>query len=140
MVVGEIMRTHVYSISPEAGLDRALVIMQQQRIRHLPVVEHQKVVGIFSSRDLRLALINEQAPNEAPKGIYLPALTKVRERMIGEVSTVYAHTRIQEAATLMSAKKIGCLPVIDADRKLVGIVTESDMLRLLCKVLEERGE
>src|SRR5690606_6449941 len=107
------MRTPVISISPEAGLDRALVIMRNKRIRHLPVVENGEMIGLVSDRDLRLSMVEMEGPQTAPKGMYLPALTKVRKLMVDQVRTVTPETPVQEAAVLMSENKIGCLPVLE---------------------------
>ena len=138
MFVKDMMRTHVITIAPDAGLDRALVMMRLQRIRHLPVSEQGNLVGLITDRDLRLSMVESTGPQNAPKGLYLPALTKVRSVMKTEVTTVLPDDTIEHAAKLMSEKKFGGLPVLEkGGRKIVGIVTETDMLRLLVKLLTE---
>lgn len=140
MYVKDLMRTHVITIAPDAGLDRALVMMRSQRIRHLPVVENGVLVGIIADRDLRLSMLEMEGPQNAPKGLYLPALTKVRTVMKSEVLTVGPEDTIQDASKIMTENKIGALPVIEkGTRKLAGIVTESDMLRLLSRILTEKN-
>src|SRR5437763_767162 len=86
-LVKDHMRSPVFTISEEAGLDRALMMMRTQRIRHLPVVdEGGQMIGLISDRDLRMSMLEmEQGPGGAPKGYYLPALTKVRSVMIANV-------------------------------------------------------
>ena len=141
-LVKDHMRTPVVTISAEAGLDRALLMMRSQRIRHLPVVEDdRKMVGLISDRDLRLSMQEmEQGPGGAPKGYYLPALTKVRAVMIQNVLTASPEMPLANAATIMSERKIGALPVVDSSSKeVVGIITETDMLRLLTKLLKQKG-
>ena len=136
------MRTPVVTISEEAGLDRALMIMRTQRIRHLPVVNDDgAMVGLISDRDLRLSMLElEQGPGGAPKGYYLPALTKVSTVMITQVMTASPDMPLANAATVMSERKFGCLPVVEAaTKKVVGIVTETDMLRLLSSMLKKRA-
>jgi len=138
-LVRDVMRTPVVTIASEAGLDRALLIMRSQRIRHLPVVEDGKLVGLISDRDLRLSMQEaEQGPGGAPKGYYLPALTKVSTVMITNPVCATPDMPLVRAATIMSERKFGCLPVVDEDRKPVGIVTETDMLRLLARLLKEQ--
>jgi len=138
MQVKDYMRAPVVSISPEAGLDRALVIMRGQRIRHLPVVENHKLVGLITSRDLKLSMVEEAGPDHAPKGLYLPALTKIHDIMKKDLFTAYPGDPLDRAARVMSERKIGCLPVIEEEtRNLVGIITESDLLRLLVKLLAQ---
>jgi len=141
LLVKEFMRTPVVTISSEAGLDRALMIMRTQRIRHLPVVDDDGVmIGLISDRDLRLSMLEmEQGPSGAPKGYYLPALTKVSTVMITTVVTAAPEMPLANAATVMSERKFGCLPVVDTvTKKPVGIVTETDMLRLLASMLKKK--
>jgi len=138
-LVRDVMRTPAITIASEAGLDRALLIMRSQRIRHLPVVEDGKMIGLISDRDLRLSMQEaEQGPGGAPKGYYLPALTKVSTVMITNPVFATPDMPLVRAATIMSERKFGCLPVVDEDRKPVGIVTETDMLRLLARLLKEQ--
>jgi acetoin utilization protein AcuB len=140
-LVRDIMRKPVFTIASEAGLDRAMLIMRQQRIRHLPVVEDGKLVGMISDRDLRLSMEElEQGPSHAPKGYFLPALTKVKTAMVTSVMVAVPDMPLIRAATLMSEKKFGCLPVVDEERRPVGIVTETDMLRLLVRILKDHKD
>jgi len=140
-LVKDHMRTPVVTISAEAGLDRAMLIMRTQRIRHLPVVnEAHELIGLISDRDLRLSMEElELGPSGAPKGYYLPALTKIRTVMITNVLTAASDMPLANAATIMSERKIGALPVLDNNKKIVGIITESDLLRLLVKILKQKG-
>lgn len=140
MLVEQLMRTPVITIAPDAGLDRALVMMRTQRIRHLPVVDKGELVGIITDRDLRLSMLEMEGPQNAPKGLYLPALTKVRAVMKTAVHTVSTGDSVQLAAKAMCDHKIGGLPVLErGSRRLAGILTESDMLRLLSKILTEKN-
>jgi acetoin utilization protein AcuB len=140
-LVKEHMRSPVFTVASEAGLDRALSIMRMQRIRHLPAVEDGQMVGIISDRDLRLSMVEmEQGPAGAPKGYFLPALTKVKTVMIKNVLTAYPDMPLANVAIIMSERKIGALPVLEpGSKKLVGIITESDLLRLLVKFLKQKG-
>ena len=142
LFVKDLMRTPVFTISADAGLDRALTIMRTQRVRHLPVVEESgQMVGMISDRDLRLSMQElEKGPSGSPKGYYLPALTKIRAVMVTNVMTATPDMPLANAATVMSERKIGCLPVLDpGTKKVAGIVTETDMLRLLSKMLKQKG-
>ena len=136
------MRSPVITISGEAGLDRAMSIMRSQRIRHLPVVdENGQMIGLIADRDLRMSMEEiEQGPNHAPKGYFLPALTKIKNIMVKTVLTATPEMPLANAAVIMSERKIGCLPVLDpVTKKVLGILTESDMLRLLAKMLKQKG-
>jgi len=141
-LVKEYMRAPAITISAEAGLDRALMIMRTQRIRHLPVVDDNgAMIGLISDRDLRLSMLEmEQGPGGAPKGYYLPALTKVTAVMVTNVLTASPEMPLSNAATIMSERKFGCLPVVDAaSKKPIGIITETDMLRLLASMLKKKA-
>ena len=140
-LVKDLMRTPVVTIASDAGLDRALLMMRSQRIRHLPVVENGMMVGLISDRDLRLSMAEmEQGPGGAPKGYYLPALTKVKTVMITNVVTAQPEMPLSKAATIMSERKFGALPVLESDgRRPIGIITETDMLRLLARMLIQKG-
>ncbi len=137
------MRSPAVTISPEAGLDRALTIMKTKTIRHLPVVEDNKLVGVITDRDLRLAMesMDMKGPENAPKGPYLPALKKVRTIMNSEVITVDTSETVIATVKLMNAKKVGGLPVLkEGTREVAGIVTASDLLSLLQSLLEGKKE
>ncbi len=140
VLVKALMRGPVITIADEAGLDRAMLIMRTQRIRHLPVVDvERRVVGIISDRDLRLSMKEfEQGPSNAPKGYYLPALTKVKDSMSKMLVTTTPDTPLSTAAMLMAERKIGALPVMDG-KELVGIITETDALKFLAQLLAEKG-
>lgn len=140
-LIKDYMHTPVFTIASEAGLDRALLIMRKQHVRHLPVVENGHMVGIISDRDLRMSMQEmEQGPAGAPKGYYLPALKKVKGVMNAQVLTVCPDMTVAEAAGMMSDKKLGALPVVERGTdKLVGMITETDLLRLLVTMLKEKS-
>ncbi|MBA3541859.1 MAG: CBS domain-containing protein, partial [Deltaproteobacteria bacterium] len=87
--------------------------MRVARIRHLVVVDDDHVVGVVSERDL-----------------HRTACASVAEAMTPRVLTIAPETTINRAARLMREHRIGCLPVVEGKR-LVGIVTVSDMLDVL---------
>ncbi|HYT55820.1 MAG TPA: CBS domain-containing protein [Verrucomicrobiae bacterium] len=109
-------------------LDLAESIMNLGRIRHMPVVDDGKVVGIVSQRDMfRSALITSLGFGRKTTGALMKTI-KIKEIMTEKVVTISPDASIKEAARQMMEKKIGCLPVLEGDR-LVGIVTETDMLQ-----------
>jgi acetoin utilization protein AcuB len=115
----------------------AVDMMRARRLRHLPVLDRgRKLVGIVTDRDLRQVTfapaLQRRLPNLAEA---LKTLT-VAEVMTRGVVTVRPSAEIREAARLMHERKIGALPVVDGDR-VVGLLTESDVLRALQSVLTE---
>jgi len=126
MLVQDIMTSPVFSISPEISLQDAYQTMQEKGIRHLPVVESERLVGVITDRDLRLAT-SALAPTPFPPG------AKVSAIMRQSPFTADPEDPVEDAARLMRENKIGCLPVTQDDR-LVGIVTGLDLLDALIRM------
>jgi len=126
MLVQDIMTSPVIAISPDISLQHAYQTMQEKGIRHLPVLDLEKLVGVVTDRDLRLAT-SALAPTPFPPG------AKVSTVMCKFPFTADPADPVEDAARLMREKKIGCLPVTDDDR-LVGIITGLDLLDALIQM------
>ena len=126
--VRNIMVTKLITLGRNDTLDIAQDIMTQERIRHFPVVEEGQLVGVVSQRDLFHASLGSVIKyGEKAQKAFL-ATIRVKEVMNNPLTTISPDASIMEAARLMVEKKIGCLPVVDAE-KLLGLVTETDILR-----------
>ncbi len=133
MHLREIMRTEVVTLSETDHLDLADSIMRLGRIRHIPVVAGERVVGIVSQRDLyRAALSTALHLRPAAEREWL-AKIPIREVMVRSVITATPDTGVREAVERMLAHKIGCLPIVEGGR-LVGLVSETDFLQLLVRL------
>jgi acetoin utilization protein AcuB len=119
----------VHTIAPSRSLAAAYGMMRRHRIRHLPVVEAGKVVGLLSERDVRLV---DSLPNVTPMSI------QVADVMVENVFTAPPDAPLGEVVETMIAKKLGAMIVIDGDR-LVGVFTIVDALRALHDRLESRA-
>lgn len=128
--VRDFMSTTVVSLGRNDKLSIADDLMQQKRIRHLPVLDDDaNVCGIVSQRDLfRGALLRALGYGSRAEDLLLDSLL-VKEAMTEQVYTTSAETPIVEAARQMLEHKVGCLPVTEQG-KLVGLLSESDILRL----------
>jgi CBS-domain-containing membrane protein len=116
-------------IGDDADFNSALGLMQRHRIRRLPVVDaNGALIGIVAERNLLVAADR-----------FLTAPVEVGRIMTRQVVTVGASAPLVDAATLMIERKIGGLPVVDASRKLLGIITETDLLKALAGILR-RGQ
>ncbi|HEY3450645.1 MAG TPA: CBS domain-containing protein [Myxococcales bacterium] len=115
----EIMTTDVKVASPDEGAEVAFQRMRNQRIRHLVVMDRRRLVGILSERDLG-----------GPRGSALRMGKTVHDLMTKQAVAASPVTTIRQAANLMRARTIGCLPVME-DGRLVGIVTLTDLLELV---------
>lgn len=126
LLVGNRMSKPPLSIRTGADYRTAFDLMRKRHLHHVPVVDAKRVVvGMLAERDLLLATTRYQnAPVEAQAVMRSPVLTVLRK------------TPLIEAARMMVARKIGGLPVVDSKGRLIGIITETDVLRELVGVLE----
>jgi acetoin utilization protein AcuB len=123
LTVRDVMATDLVTVRPDESARQAYRLMRDHRFRHLPVVENGQLVGILSDRDLRPVLLSPTL-----------ARASVGELMNEDLTTVVPDAPVEEAASLLVVKRIGCLPVV-ADGRLVGIVTETDLLAVLVELL-----
>jgi CBS domain-containing protein len=104
-------------------------------MRHLPVVDGDKLVGLITHRDIlrvtRSTLTGYRLEQEIDRR--RQEETFVADVMTREVLTVNPDTPIKEAAKIIVENRIGCLPVVDADNRLLGILTEFDLVRLIAE-------
>ncbi len=126
-------------MTPDTPLNVALATMLQKRIHRLPVVEESapgKLVGIISERNLRLAADSPFLEESAQEVLEHLAKHKVKEIMKHAVVTVNEESPILEAAKLMRVSSIGGLPVLDSAGLLSGMVTRTDLLDHLIRLME----
>ena len=135
MYIREYMVTPVITVTPDTLIDDALRTMHQHHIRRLPVVDEGKLVGLVTRNGMREATPSSVIPLSIWGTHYQLSKMKVRDIMITDVITVTPDTTIEEASALTEKHKIGTLPVIDASKNLIGIITSTDLLRLMAQVL-----
>lgn len=134
MLVKNHMSTEVVTLNPDQTLLKAMTLMQQKRIRHLPVVQAGKVVGMVTELDVRRAGASESTSLSVFELHYLMDQIKVSSFMTKKVITVGPQEPIEAAALLIYEHKIGALPVVERDH-LVGLITISDILETFVEVL-----
>ncbi len=137
MRVEDLMTKKVFTVEPHDMIDRVFFLIHYEKVRHLPVIEKGKVVGIVSDRDLYKALGPKSNSNSiASEGTtelhVLPK--KVAHIMHRGVITVQTDTYASKAASLMADNKIGALPVVNGKNKLVGILSATDILKVFAKL------
>lgn len=118
MVVRDCMTTPVQTAHPEESVAAVREVFRRRRIRHLPVVAVGRMIGIVTDRDVRSA-VSDSATVDAV--------------MTPNPATTTPATPVEQAAAIMRERRIGALPVVEGDR-LVGIVSESDLLAALTKL------
>lgn len=140
MQVRDLMQRSVFTVEPDDPVDRVFFLLHYEKIRHLPVVEDERVVGIVSDRDLYKALGPKSRSTSVTRSKNETLLhvipRKVRHIMRRGVITITAGASVADAAGLMAARKIGALPVVEGT-KLVGIVTSTDLLAALARLVSE---
>jgi acetoin utilization protein AcuB len=124
------MKQKVLTLGPEASAFEALRLCRERRIRHIPVVKDERLVGIISDRDLRDA----SPPLGDPDRVSTMKEIRLEDVMTREVITTHPEDTIVHAAREMYERQIESLPVVD-EEKLLGIVTSSDVMRALIAVI-----
>jgi CBS domain-containing protein len=138
--VRDVMSSPAIVIGPNATVPTASALMKQHRIRHLPVVENGRLVGIVSQGDVRQASIAASINADSYELHFMLDRLTISKIMARKVYTVTPDAYIVHAAELMTEKKIAGLPVIEKDGTVVGIVTESDLLKMLVTRLRQAEE
>jgi CBS domain-containing protein len=129
--VKEWMTTPVISVEANTPVADAYNLMMERGIRRLPVIEDGELVGIVTLGDLREARPSSATSLSIYELNYLLSKLTVDKVMTHNPYTMSPETPIQHAAKLMADRKVGSLPVVDADGALVGIITESDIFTML---------
>ena len=130
LLVRNSMTRELVTVVSETTAAEALALCRMNRIRHLPVLEGRRLVGVISDRDLRAATpaLGDLARAEALDRI------RVADEMARDVTTARPEDPIEDAAMAMYERKIGCLPVVDGE-DLVGMLTTSDVMRALVRLV-----
>lgn len=130
------MSRDLRSVPPSLSVWSALAIMRQEDIRHLLVMEGERLVGVVSNRDYR-RILERARPDGSVQ--HVPDL-RVTEIMTPEDQLVTARpdTPMLDVAKLITARKVGCIPVLDARDRPIGILTQKDVLAALVDLLAAR--
>jgi acetoin utilization protein AcuB len=132
MKVRELMTGAPITVSPDTPVFDARQTMIKERIRHLLVIEADRLVGIVTDRDIRLNLPSQATSLSMWEVNYLLAKLTVSKVMTTSVIIIGPDQEAADAARLMLEHKIGALPVLDGSR-LIGILTETDVLRAFAR-------
>src|SRR5687768_2408363 len=141
MLVRNKMTPNVITAAPHTTLADALSLTRGNRIRHLPIMENDQVVGLVTDRDLRLAMppvwASDADHNELRDAMHTRTVAEV---MVKNIISTTPDTPIEDAARTLYEHRIGCLPVMQ-DGELIGIITETDVLRAFVELfgVDENG-
>jgi CBS domain-containing protein len=136
MVIREIMTTDVVSVQETDTLLDAAMIFARSTLRHLPVLRGKKVVGIITQRDLKSYAPGLLSGVTSEQYHQVMETTSISRVMARDLHTVRPDQPVVDAVDLLYGHRIGCLPVVE-NEELAGIVTTTDMLGLMARLLKE---
>lgn len=134
MLVGDIISGRVITIKINDDVKKAFEIMKSKKIRHIPVLDSDELVGIITNTDLRQVLIPSKSGGPEQTYYFTAKYSTVGEIMTKDPITVTPQTDVEVAATLLQRYKIGGLPVMEGDR-LVGMITGTDILGVFIEIM-----
>ncbi|MFH7319786.1 CBS and ACT domain-containing protein [Desulfurivibrio sp. D14AmB] len=129
MLIEDWMAKNVLTVDENTSLMRATRIMKENAIRRLPVVSHGKLIGIVTDRDVKDASPSKTATLDIHELYYLLSEMKVKDVMTASPLTLRGKDSLELAAVIMLEDKISGLPVVDDSGHLVGLLSETDVLR-----------
>lgn len=136
--IHELMSTDLHTLHPHHTLHDAHELMTAHKIRHIPIIdEENKFIGLLSQRDLLAMSVSTFADISNDERDELETGIPLSEVVTQEVVAAEENTSLLEAARFMLNTKHGCLPVIDRQTRLKGILTEADFVRLAIHLLEK---
>jgi acetoin utilization protein AcuB len=140
MLVRKKMKKDLITITKDERMITAKKLLKEKNIRHLPVVDGKKLIGLVTNMDIRKAEASPATSLEIRELHYLLDKLTVGEIMTRNVITISPDISVEEATTLLHDNKIGCLPVVE-DGNLIGILTENDVMEILIEVMgmKEKG-
>jgi CBS domain-containing protein len=136
--INEIMTKGVFTVTFDDTIKKADDIMRNEGVRHVPVVEDDKLIGLITERTLLIYSLKQLYDYDDEFGnVGLNKISDFEEVMERNVRAIYPEDSVGKAIALMAKHKIDCLPVIDWKNNLIGIVTSIDVLLFMKKKLEE---
>ncbi|MBW1974769.1 MAG: CBS domain-containing protein [Deltaproteobacteria bacterium] len=136
MFVGWHMTTNLITISTDTPILKARDLMREHNISHLPITDDKgHLIGLVTDRDIREAWASPATTLSVYELTYILQKVTVEGIMKKNVITATPDMTIERAALIMHDQKIGCLPVLNNEEKLVGIITTADLMNVLLKAM-----
>lgn len=126
----DLMTTDVVTLDEGDTLTDLDQAMRVLRFRHMPVTDGRKLIGLVTERDLLRVHASSLLPHKRRQDDFIERLVRVADVMTHDMLTAAPDTPLLDIAALMMRSKRGCVPVIEADGSLAGIITEADFVRL----------
>lgn len=134
--VHDIMQKNAVTIAAGDRLSTAEDIMTLGGVRHMPVVQGGRLVGVVTERDLLRASLSSVARIDVRDRRAFLGTIEISQIMSSPAVVTHPKDSVEDAALMMASRKIGCLPVVDDRGELVGLVTETGLLRYLAHAAE----
>jgi acetoin utilization protein AcuB len=131
MLVKNWMTKDVKTVDVNTSMQQAITLMQEMKINLLPVMDGDKLIGVISDRDLKKASPSDATTLDIHEILYLISKLKIKDLMRKKPVTVSWDLTIEEAAAILLEKRLSSLPVLDDQKKLVGIITKNDIFKAL---------
>lgn len=133
--ISEIMSTNIIALNRDDDLETAEILFKKHKIRHIPVVDENVIIGMLSYSDLlRISFADAVYDTEEEVDALVYNMFTIEQVMAKDVVTVPSTATIKDVAKILSEKEFHALPVVD-DGNLVGIVTTTDLINYLLKQL-----
>ena len=141
MLVRNWMSKDVVTIGPEESMLKAVNLIKEKDIRMLPVLKDGNLVGVVTDRDVKRASASDASTLEIHELMYLISKVKVRDIMSKKVVTVPDDFTVEETAEVMLKNRISGVPVVDEGGKVVGVITQTDLFKVLITItgVEKQG-
>ena len=131
MLVKDWMSRPAITIDEDASMQDVMGLLKRHGIRRLPVMKKGKLTGIITDRDLKSASASDASTLEIHELLYLLTKIKMKNIMTKDPITVPVDYTVEETAELLLRHKISGVPVLDKERELAGVITQTDLLRVM---------
>jgi acetoin utilization protein AcuB len=131
MLVRNWMSKNVITVDADDSMHAAMKLMKENDIRMLPVMRKGKLVGIVTDRDLKRASASDATTLDVHELLYLVSQIKVKNIMTANPITVPQNYTVEETAEVLLKNKISGVPVVDQNGEIAGLITQTDLFRLL---------
>lgn len=131
MLVKDWMSQPVTTVDEDDSMQEATRLLKQNKIRMLPVMKRERLTGVITDRDLKRASASDASSLEIHELFYLLSQIKVKQIMTRHPITVPVDFTVEETAEVLLTHKINGVPVLDKEDKLVGVITQTDLFRVI---------
>ncbi|MDD5441661.1 MAG: CBS domain-containing protein [Candidatus Omnitrophica bacterium] len=130
------MQTNVTTTSPEYTLADTQQIMLRHKIRHLPVVsESNELIGIITQKDIIRYITKTEKLDVVIHDSKLLQTCNTEELMTRKIITAKTYNTLTDIIALVSINDIGIIPIVNQQNKLEGIITQTDIIKILHEIL-----